>query len=278
MTILGNAASVRGTPANEKIVMAVVGVRGRGSSLAPGLRRAQATAGSPTSATSTARLFASRGKLIADAQGGKQPKCVQDFRKALDDKSVDAMVIATPDHWHVPAAIWGCQAGKDVYVEKPLSHNCWEGRKLVEAARKYQRIVQVGTQNRSAPYNMAAKQIHRGRQAGPDPFLPRLQSEGMGQLPPGARRATRPPGSTGTCGTARRPSAATTATYVNNWHHLWRYSGGDMANDASHQIDLARWVLGLDYPKSVYSVGGRFDSRGAAETPDTQTPSGNSPT
>ena len=88
-------------------------------------------------------------KDYGDRQG-KTPKCVQDFRQALDDKSVDAIVVATPDHWHAPAAIWGCQAEKDVYVEKPPTHNCWEGQKLIEAAEKYKRVVQVGTQNRSA--------------------------------------------------------------------------------------------------------------------------------
>ena len=93
---------------------------------------------------------------IEKAQG-KAPKTVQDFRRILDDRSVDAVVIATPDHWHAPATIWACQAGKDVYVEKPASHSAWEGRMMVEAARKYKRIVQLGTQSRSAPYVLAAK-------------------------------------------------------------------------------------------------------------------------
>ena len=104
VTILGNAASVRGTPANDRIVMAVVGIRGRGSSLGPAFA-ARKDCRIAYICDVDCRLFASRGKAIADAQGGQRPKCVQDFRKALDDKSVDAMVIATPDHWHVPAAI-----------------------------------------------------------------------------------------------------------------------------------------------------------------------------
>ncbi len=134
LTVLGNAASVRGTPAHDRIVMAVVGVRGRGSSLGPAFA-ARTDCRITYLCDVDSGLFASRAKLIGDAQGGTQPTCVQDFRKALDDKSVDAMVIATPDHWHVPAAIWSCQAGKDVYVEKPLSHNAREGRKLVEIAQ-----------------------------------------------------------------------------------------------------------------------------------------------
>ena len=182
VTVLGNAASVRGAPANERIVMAVVGIRGRGSSLAPGFA-ARKDCRIAYICDVDSRLFASRAKMIAEAQGGQQPACVQDFRKALDDKSVDAMVVATPDHWHVPAAIWSCQAGKDVYVEKPLSHNAWEGRKLVEAARKHKRVVQVGTQNRSAAVQHGRQEVHRRGQAGPHPLLPHLQPEGMGQLP-----------------------------------------------------------------------------------------------
>ena len=155
MTILENAASVRATPANSKVILAMVGTGGRGSYLS--------------------RDFAARGdcefayvcdvdeersgpaaKAMA-AKQGRAPKVLQDFRKMLADKSVDAVVVATPDHWHAPATVWACQAGKDVYVEKPPTSNIWEGKKMIEAARKYNRIVQVGTQNRSAAYNMAAK-------------------------------------------------------------------------------------------------------------------------
>jgi predicted dehydrogenase len=269
LTILSNAASVRGTPASEKIVLAVVGVRGRGSQHGP------AFASRPDCRVAyvcdvDSNLFASRARAIADAHGGRSPKCVQDFRRALDDKSVDAMVIATPDHWHVPAAIWSCQAGKDVYVEKPLSHNCWEGRKLVEAARKYRRVVQVGTQNRSAAYNLAAKNYIAAGKLGRIHFCRILNQKDWPNYPLVAD-ADPPAGFDWEMWNGPAPEHRYNRTCVDGWHHFWRYSGGDMANDASHQIDLARWILGLDYPKSVYAVGGRFDSRGAAETPDTQT-------
>ena len=104
------------------------------------------------------RMRGPRAESFGKAQGGKIPKCVQDFREVLDDKSVDAIVVATPDHWHALATVWGCQAGKHVYVEKPASHTPWEGRKMVEAARKYNRVVQLGTQSRSAPYMIKAKE------------------------------------------------------------------------------------------------------------------------
>ena len=112
---------------------------------------------------------------------------MQDFRKVLDAKGVDAVVIATPDHWHAPATVWACQAGKDVYVEKPPTSNCWEGRKMVEAARKYKRIVQVGTQNRSAPYNMAARKYIEEGKLGKIHFCRVYNQKAMGQLPRRAR-------------------------------------------------------------------------------------------
>ena len=94
-----------------------------------------------------------------------RPQVAGDFRRALDDKSIDAIVVATPDHWHALATIWGCQAGKDVYVEKPVSHSPWEGRKMVEAARRYQRIVQVGTAESQRRLQHRCQGIHRERQA-----------------------------------------------------------------------------------------------------------------
>ncbi len=269
VTILANAASVRGAPANDRIVMAVVGIRGRGSSLGPAFA-ARKDCRIAYICDVDLRLFASRGKAIADAQGGQRPTCVQDFRKALDDKSVDAMVIATPDHWHVPAAYLSCQAGKDVYVEKPVSHNAREGRKLVEVARKHQRIVQVGTQNRSAPYAMAARRYIQEGKLGRIHFC-RIYNQKEWANFPMEPAGDAPAEFNWDMWNGPAPECRYSRTYVDNWHHFWRYSGGDMANDSSHQIDLARWVLGLDYPKSVYSAGGRFDSRGAAETPDTQT-------
>src|SRR5206468_12758216 len=102
-------------------------------------------------------------QLVEKAQG-RAPKVVQDFRRMLEDKTVDAVINATPDHWHGLGTILACQAGKDVYVEKPMSHNLWEGRKMVEAARKYKRVVTVGMQNRSAPYGRSAQEhIRAGR-------------------------------------------------------------------------------------------------------------------
>ena len=157
-TILTNPRSARATPANDRLVLAMIGVGGgRGHSLAIGfLDRDDCEIGYLCDVNRA--LHEPRAKEYATRQGGKRPKCVQDFREMLTDSAVDAAVIATPPHWHALATILCCRAGKDVYCEKPPTHNCWEGRQTVEAARKYNRIVQIGTQNRSAPYNIAAKQ------------------------------------------------------------------------------------------------------------------------
>ncbi|GAF81703.1 unnamed protein product, partial [marine sediment metagenome] len=155
-------------------MLGIVGIRGRGHLLAMGfaLRPDCEVA---YMADCDERLFGTRASAgymrftppelarlpriegIEKAQG-KAPKAVTDFRRALDDKSVDAIVTGTPDHWHAPVTVWSCQAGKHVYVEKPASHSPWEGRKMVQAARKYKRVVQLGTQSRSAPYMIKAKQ------------------------------------------------------------------------------------------------------------------------
>ncbi len=163
ITILSDARSVRATPANDKISLAMIGVRGRGRHLGLGfLDRDDCRIAYVCDVDR--KIAEQRAKEFAERRPGETLKVEQDFRRALDDKSLDAVVVATPDHWHCLATILACQAGKDVYVEKPMGHDPWEGRKAVEAARKHKRIVQVGLQNRSAPYNFAAKKyIEEGK-------------------------------------------------------------------------------------------------------------------
>ena len=146
-TIAGTKSSGRVLGANDAIRVGVAGIHGQGNAHIDqylGLKDVQVT----YLIDPDRSLFESRGKKIRD-KGGNEPTCVQDIRKALDDKNLDAVSIATPNHWHSLMTIWACQAGKDVYVEKPISHNVSEGRRCVEAARKYDRIVQHGTQQRS---------------------------------------------------------------------------------------------------------------------------------
>ena len=265
-TMTQPSATARAVSANDKIVLGIVGIKGRGSALGPDFA-ARPDCEVAYLADVDSQWFGPRSKTIESAQG-RAPQTVQDFRRVLDDPAVDAMW-ATPDHWHALATVWGCQAGKHVYVEKPASHTPWEGRKMVEAARKYDRVVQVGTQNRSAPYNVEAKQyiesgklgtIHLVRvfnqkswpntDAVPDSPAPETLDYDMWSGPADLRPYNR--------------------VEHGAWNHFWRFSGGDIINDGVHQIDLARWLIGRDYPQSVYSVGGRFAQGGAFDTPDTQ--------
>ncbi|HUT94810.1 MAG TPA: Gfo/Idh/MocA family oxidoreductase [Thermoguttaceae bacterium] len=276
VTLLQNAGSVRGAPAADKVILAAVGVGGRGTDLAINPVRGFLARGDceyayicdPESSRSGSRVAA-----FAKMQGGKEPKVVADLRKALDDKSVDAIVSATPDHWHALSTVWACQAEKDVYVEKPAHHSCWEGQKMVEAARKYKRVVQVGTQNRSAPYNMAARKYIADGKLG-TVHLCRIYN----QKPPWGMTKKQPDGDPPAgfnwdIWNGPAPACPYNVGLHRTWNHVWRYSGGDIANDASHQIDLARWLLGVTYPKAVYCSGGRFAGNPeelVAETPDTQ--------
>jgi predicted dehydrogenase len=269
LTILSNPRSVRATPANDRLVLAIIGVGGgRCNSLAMGfLDRGDCQVNYICDVNR--QLLESRAAAYAARQGGKRPKCTQDFREMLGDKSIDAVVIATPPHWHALATILCCRAGKDVYCEKPQSHNCWEGRQAVAAARKYDRIVQIGTQNRSAPYNIAAKRyleegklgrihlcrVHEQRfeadfQWGPDTPPPDTLNWDMWNGPAPERKYNK--------------------LIHTQWRQLWDYGGGQMAYQGIHQLDLARWLCGVDYPTGVYCGGGCFNTQGARETPDTQ--------
>jgi predicted dehydrogenase len=269
VTILSNPNSVRANPANDRLVLAMIGVGGgRGHSLANGfLKRGDCEVGYICDVNRA--LHEPRAKEYAAQQAGKRPVCLDDFREMLDDASVDAAVIATPPHWHSLATILCCEAGKDVYCEKPQSHNCWEGRQAVNAARKYERVVQIGTQNRSAPYNWAAKRyleegklgrIHLCRvfeqslvpdfRWGPDTDPPATLNWEMWNGPAPARNYN-------------------TAIHL-QWRQLWDYAGGQMSYQGIHQIDLARWLCDVDCPSSVYCSGRRFEPRENAETPDTQ--------
>ncbi len=271
ITILANPKSVRGAPANEKVILAAVGCGGRSAGLTQGFLERGDCEYAYACDPNTPRAEA-RAKSMADRQG-RAPRVVKDFREALEDPSVDAIVSATPDHWHALSTVWACQAGKDVYVEKPPTHDCWEGQQMQKAARKYKRIVQCGFQCRSAPYLMAArKYIEEGKMG--SIHLCRIYNQkppwGMAPVVPDSDP---PPGFDWNIWNGPAPEHRYNKSMHACWHHLWRYSGGDIANDASHQIDVARWLLGVEYPKTVYSTGGRYAADPetlVAETPDTQ--------
>ncbi len=269
ITVLANSKSAIAAPANDRISLAMIGVGGRGNHLAQGFLDRD-----DCQITYVCDVDRNAGQMraaeYAKRQGGMQPKYVQDFREMLEDPSVDAVVNATPDHWHATATVWACQAGKDVYVEKPPSITPHEGQQMIAAARKHERIVQVGTQNRSAPYNQAAKKYIDDGKLGRVHLCRvfNMKSQPNFKLP--ADSAT-PANLDWEMWNGPAPVRSYNRQLHNQgWHHFWDYSGGDLANDGVHQLDLARWLVGVDVPKSVHCTGGRFAGEGDAETPDTQ--------
>ncbi len=272
ITVLADPRSVRAAPANEKIVLAAVGCGGRSAALIQGFLERSDCQFAYACDPDTPRAEA-RGKLILERQN-KAPRIVKDFREALEDQSVDAIVSATPDHWHALSTVWACQAGKDVYVEKPPTHNCWEGQQMLKAARKHERIVQCGYQNRSAPYIKAAKKYIEDGNLGSIHMCRIFNQKPPWGMQPVVPDGDPPAGLDWDLWNGPAPQHRYNASMHRCWNHLWRYSGGDIANDASHQIDMARYLLGVEHPKTVYSTGGRYATDPGtlvAETPDTQT-------
>ncbi len=217
------------------------------------------------------RTFDKRTKQLAKLVPGAAPRTIKDVREALDDKNLDAISIATPNHWHALMTIWGCQAGKDVYVEKPCSHNVHEGRVAVEAARKYGRIVQHGTQGRSSgEWAAVAELVKSGR------YGKLLATRGLcyksrpsiGVKPDAAV----PAGLDYNLWTGPASEHPFNANYVPyNWHWFWDFGNGDIGNQGVHQMDIARWMIsGATLPRSVVSLGGRFGYRDQGQTPNTQ--------
>ncbi len=266
------ALSKKGYAGNDEVVMAVVGINGQGKSHfrcfndIPGVRI-------KTICEVDERLYPAAAKFAASL-GAEKVRFEPDFRRVLEDKDIDAVSIATPEQWHALMTVWACQAGKDVYVEKPVSHNIWEGRKAVEAARKYNRIVAAGTQQRSFPHiQQAMKLLHSG--AIGDVFLARglcfkpRESIGIKQdspVPEGVHYDLWLGPST------LRPFNENRFHY--NWHWFWDYGCGDIGNQGVHEMDTARWGLNKNtLPDKVRSTGGYHAFDSDQETPNTQSAS-----
>ena len=199
----------------------------------------------------------------------QQPRVVKDIRKVLEDKNVTAIAVAAPDHWHALATIWACEAGKHVYVEKPVSHNLVEGRRMVEVARRHNRIVQVGTQRRSAPHYAAARELVRSGKLGKVPFArtciagnrPSIGHVKDSAVPKGVDYDL-------WLGPApQRPFNRNRFHY--EWHWNWDYGTGEIGNNGIHGLDLARWLLDLDAPTRVSAGGGKLFYDDDRQTPDT---------
>jgi predicted dehydrogenase len=264
------AATYAGAAAapNERIRLAVMGVRGRGKQLAEGFARQDGC--------DVAFLCEVDDAVVGPAvkgvegKGRKTPRVEADVRKLLDMKDLDALVIAAPDHWHALATVWACQAGKHVYVEKPVSHNAIEGQRMVAAARKYKRVVQYGCQRRSTPHFQSAVEFVRSGKLGKVPFA-KACIAGNRKTIGKTTDAPTPPGVNYDLwlGPARsRPFNPNHFHY--NWHWFWEYGTGELGNNGIHAVDICRWALGVDYPVRVASTGGKFFYDDDQETPDTQ--------
>lgn len=255
-------------PPSERVRVALIGAGGRGRGLV------NAFASEPdVEITHVCDADRTRAAEVAEEIGkthAKSPAIEQDLRRVFDDKSVDAVVIATPDHWHALATVWACQAGKHVYVEKPASQTLWEGRQMVAAARKYDRRVQVGTQSRSAPHYLEmVKALREGKigtlltaKAWNSQRRPNLSDAADSSPPEGVDYNL-------WLGAApERPFNPNRFHYA--WHWMWDYGTGDIGNDGIHDLDIARWGLGAALPNRVACMGHRLVND-RWETPDSFT-------
>jgi predicted dehydrogenase len=265
--------------ANNRIRVCTIGFNGQGGSHIRGILGMKAEAEFVALCDVDANVRARGAKLVADAQG-KEPKLYQDMRDVFAASDVDAVTIATPNHWHALASIWACQAGKDVYVEKPMSHNIAEGRQVAAAANKYNRIVQHGTQSRSnGTLIRDMKLIHDG-------FIGKIV-ESRGYVYKNGNRGPIGQGKPGPVpahldwtlwqGPAReQPYLVNTVRnkpglHVHyDWHYFWEYGNGEIGNQGVHEMDIACWGHNRGLPVHVYSAGGRFGLDDAGQTPNTQ--------
>lgn len=263
---------------NDRVNMAVIGIRGQGNGHIGkwlGLKENR-NVFLKTICDVDENLFEERAKRI-EKENGQRPVIEWDMRKVFEDKDIDAVSFATPNHWHALGTIWACQAGKHVYVEKPATHNVYEGRKMIEAARKYDRRVQVGFQNRSIANVIEAMNfLHEG---------------GIGSVYLARGLCFKPRDSFGIASDSNPPEGLHYDMWLGpaqyrpynekkghyNWHWHWDTGNGDTGNQGPHQFDIARWGLNKnEHPVKIYSMGGIYGisrKECSQETPNTQTSS-----
>ncbi|MBD1260994.1 Gfo/Idh/MocA family oxidoreductase [Maribacter polysiphoniae] len=278
---------------NDAIQMAVIGIRGRGGTHIDNFGKMK-NVRLKYLVDVDENLFKERLDQVEEL-GGYRPKTEWDMRRVFDDNEIDAVSVATPNHWHALSTIWAAQAGKHVYVEKPSSHNVFEGRKMIEASRKHNVLVQVGYQNRSIDSTIRAMKFIRDGKLGEVYmtrglcFKPRAN---IGQYPDGAMKTGEKFRMNLESGSYETPYTQPYLDKVHydmwlgpapkrtfnrnrfhyNWHWHWDYGNGDTGNQGPHQFDVARWALGKDeLPVRVNSMGGYYGYNSSQETPNSQT-------
>ena len=266
---LGFASSARAAGANEKVVMGIIGPGGMGTNLLKSFA-AQKDVEFAYVCDVDADRMAKAAKEV-ETISGKAPKSVKDLRRILEDKSVDAVIIATPDHWHAPATILACDAGKHVYVEKPCCHNIREGRLMIEAARRHKRIVQTGTQSRSTEHVVKAMELLRNGAIG-DILVSKAWNSQLRRSIGHAQPSTPPTN----LDFDQWIGPAPMVPYQSNllpgiWRWWYAFGTGDMGNDGVHDLDIARWGLGVEtHPSTIAALGGKFFFDDDQQFPDTQ--------
>lgn len=255
--------------ANDRLNVAVIGMNGRGRALmasANGVDNCKIRYLCDVDVNAQDKAL---GRF--EKSTGKKAKGERDFRKLLERKDVDAILIAAPDHWHAPMTLMGLQAGKHVYVEKPCGHNPWEGEMLVEAQKKYGHVVQMGNQQRSAPRSIEAVQMIKEGKIGKAYYGKAWYANTRGSIGKGKKAAV-PSNLDYDLWQGPAPRVAYTDNIIHyNWHWFWNWGTGEICNNGTHEIDVCRWALGVDYPTKVISAGGRYHFDDDWEFYDTQT-------
>jgi len=255
--------------ANDRINAAVLGLNGRGKSHVSGLMN-QKNVQVHTMCDPDMNILKERQKSFKDKYN-KDVALEQDLRKVMDNADIDVVSIASPNHWHALSVIWACQAGKDVYVEKPGSHNIWEGRKMVEAANKYNRIVQHGVQLRSSPSIQEAVKLLRDGYIGNVYMARGLVFRWRGSIGDAGFEPV-PDGIDYDLWTGPAPKRPFTRNLVHyNWHWHWDYGNGDVGNQGIHETDMCMWGLDVGLPTQITSMGGKFLWDDAKEVPEVLT-------
>ncbi|WP_428303940.1 Gfo/Idh/MocA family protein [Lacipirellula sp.] len=263
------ATRVHAAEASSEVVLAIMGANNRGSQLAE--QFAEQTGCRIAYICDPDEQAIAKGIAAATSRGAAKPQGIRDFRQALDDPTVDALICAAPNHWHAPATILACKAGKHVYVEKPCSHTAAEGELMIAAANKSGCVVQVGMQRRSGSlYREAIEKVRGGAIGAP------LHAKSWYHTPRpsiGRGQQTAPPPTLDYAlwqgPSPERPFQSNVIPY--NWHFFWHWGNGEIGNNGVHSIDICRLALGVDYPTRVTCAGGRLRYDDDQETPDTST-------